>query len=86
MDNWDDEGHFVPPEPPELPEGTPVKRLGWAGTLGGPAVLILGALSGWDPPAVVNLGAGLAFLAGFATLVWQLPESREDGWDDGARL
>jgi hypothetical protein len=29
----------------------------------------------------------MATLAGFLTLVWQLPEAREDsGWDDGARL
>ena len=66
--------------------GTPVKRLAWAGALGGPTVLVLSALTGWDAPGVVTLGAGLAALAGFATLVWQLPDSHGDGWDDGARL
>ncbi|MGB7979497.1 MAG: hypothetical protein WCF36_01750 [Candidatus Nanopelagicales bacterium] len=86
VDNWQDEGHFTPPEPPEFPAGTPVARLGWAGTIGGPVILLLIALTGWDPPRIVSIGAGLAFLAGFATLVWLLPESREDGWDDGARL
>jgi hypothetical protein len=86
VDNWEDEGHFTPPEPPEIPTGTPVKRLAWTGALGGPAVLVLAALTGWDAPTVVTLGAGLAALAGFATLVWHLPDSHGDGWDDGARL
>lgn len=86
VDNWEDEGHFIPPPPPEFPAGTPLKRLAWAGTLGGPATLAFIALTGWDAPKAVGIGAGLAFVAGFVTLVWQLPESREDGWDDGARL
>jgi hypothetical protein len=34
----------------------------------------------------VSIGAGLATIAGFITLVWHLPEAREDGWDDGAKL
>lgn len=86
VDNWADEGHFTPPPPPELPEGTPVTRLAWVGTLGGPATLLLIAVTGWDAPRIVVIAAGLSFLAGFATLVWGMPESREDGWDDGARL
>lgn len=86
VDTWSDEGHFVPPPPPELPQGTPISRLAWAATLGGPATLILIALTGWEPPRMVPVAAGLAFLAGFATLVWRMPESRSDGWDDGTRL
>lgn len=86
VDNWQDEGHYAPPPPPALPEGTPVKRLAWVGLLGGPATLALIAVTGWDAPPVVGIGAGLATLAGFVTLVWHLPESREDGWDDGARV
>lgn len=86
VDNWEDEGHFVPPPPPEIPEGTPVKRLAWAGVIGGPVVLLLIALTGWQPPGIVGVSAGLACIAGFATLVWHLPEGREDGWDDGSRL
>ncbi len=87
VDSWHDEGHFVPPPPPDLPEGTPVTRLGWAGLLGGPTILILLALTGWHAPRVVAIGAGLITLAGFLTLVWHLPDSRPDsGWDDGAKL
>jgi hypothetical protein len=86
VDNWEEEGHYAPPPPPDLPEGTPVTRLAWAGLLGGPSVLALTALTPWDPPGIVTISAALAALAGFATLVWQLPESREDGWDDGAQV
>ena len=86
VDSWGDEGHYQPPPPPEFPTGTPAKRLAWAGVLGGPATLLLSALTPWDPPPIVALGAGLATVAGFFALVWMLPESREDGWDDGARV
>lgn len=86
VDSWEDEGHYVPPPPPEIPEGTPVERLAWAGVIGGPLVILLITVTGWSPPAFVGLGAGLATLAGFVTLVWHLPEGRPDGWDDGARL
>ena len=87
VDGWHDEGHFVPPPPPELPEGTPLTRLGWVGLLGGPAILLILALTGWDVPRVVAVGAGAITLAGFLTLVWHLPDSRPDsGWDDGAQL
>jgi hypothetical protein len=87
VDNWQDEGHFEPPPPPEIPVGTPVKRLAWAGVLGGPTTLALVALTGWDAPRILSIAAGLVTIAGFVTLVWLLPDSREDsGWDDGARL
>jgi hypothetical protein len=86
VDSWEDEGHFVPPPPPEIPEGTPIKRLAWAGLLGGPTTFILEALTPWDPPGIVTIAAALATLAGFVTLVWLMPDSREDGWDDGARV
>ncbi|MGV1005086.1 MAG: hypothetical protein ACOYEV_10080 [Candidatus Nanopelagicales bacterium] len=83
---FDDGEHFIPAPPPALPAGTPVSRLAWLGTLGGPAVLISMALTGMDLPRVVAVAAGLAFLAGFSTLVWLLPDQREDGWDDGAQV
>jgi hypothetical protein len=61
--------------------------MAWAGLLGGPIALALIALTGWDPPRIVSIAAGLVTLAGFATLVWLMPDAREDsGWDDGARL
>lgn len=86
VDNWHDEGHFIPPIPPEIPEGTPLKRLAWAGLLSGPLALVGIALTSWSPPSFVGFSAGLATLAGFITLVWHLPDSRSDGWDDGAQV
>lgn len=86
VENWGDEGHYTPPPPPDLPAGTPVTRLAWAATLGGPLTLVLIALTGWSTPRVVPIVAGIATLAGFVTLVWRLPQSREDGWDDGAQV
>jgi hypothetical protein len=86
VDSWSDEGHFTPMPPPEIPAGSPLTRLAWAGMLGGPATLLTIGFTGWSPPMPVPLGAGLATLAGFVTLVWLLPDSREDGWDDGAQV
>lgn len=85
--DWADEGHFVPPPPPDLPAGTPTSRFAWAGALGGPLVLLGSALTGINLPSAATWAAGLATIAGIVTLVWLLPEEREDsGWDDGAKL
>lgn len=86
VDGWSDEGHFTPPPPPDLPAGSPATRFGWVGTLGGIATFIVVTLTGWNVPRIVLWAAGLAILAGFVTLVWQLPDSRDDGWDDGAQV
>jgi hypothetical protein len=48
--------------------------------------MVLVTLTGWQGPRIVLWAAGLATIAGFVTLVWQLPESRDEGWDDGAQL
>ncbi len=48
--------------------------------------MIVLTMTGWDVPRIVFWAAGLATLAGFVTLVWHLPDSREDGWDDGAQV
>ncbi|HEV7627442.1 MAG TPA: hypothetical protein VGO89_13175, partial [Streptomyces sp.] len=34
------EGHFVPPEPPPLPESDPTTRFAWLAVIGGPLLLI----------------------------------------------
>lgn len=86
VDGWGDEGHFTPPPPPELPAGTPATRLGWAGMLGGMVTIVLVTITGWSVPRAVLYAAGAATLAGFVTLVWQLPSARDDGWDDGAQV
>jgi hypothetical protein len=80
--------HFVPPEPPPLPESDRVTRLAWAGLLGGPAIIVLAALLGIAIEGWVVVAALGAFLGGFATLVMRMADRRsdDDGWDDGAVL
>ncbi len=84
--SWEDEGHFVPPEPPPLPKLDPRRRLAWAGLLGSPVVLLLAVVFGWVFPTwgVVLLVA--AFVGGFLYLVGTMPRNRDDHWpgDDGA--
>ena len=65
----DDEGHFVPPEPPPLPESDPTTRFAWLAVLGGPLLLIFTVLFQQDMTWwIATLGVG-GFLGGFATLV-----------------
>ena len=84
----DDVEHFVPPEPPPLPETDRITRLAWAGLLGGPAIIVLAALLGIAIEGWVVVAALGAFLGGFATLVLRMADRRsdDDGWDDGAVL
>lgn len=73
----DDEGHFVPPEPPPLPAADVTAKFAWLAVLGGPLLLLLTVLLGWTMTwwlATLSIGG---FLGGFATLV-----SRMKGDDD----
>ena len=40
----DDEGHFVPPEPPPLPEADVTAKFAWLAVIGGPVLLLLAVL------------------------------------------
>ncbi|WP_327655196.1 hypothetical protein [Streptomyces sp. NBC_00483] len=79
-----DEGHFVPPEPPPLPEGDVTARFAWLAVVGGPILLLLAVLLGWDMTwwlATLCIGG---FLGGFGTLVARMsPGDDEDGDDPG---
>ncbi|WP_051829668.1 MULTISPECIES: hypothetical protein [Streptomyces] len=77
-----DEGHFVPPEPPPLPEADVTAKFAWLAVLGGPALLLVDAvvwreISGW--PAWVGI---TAFLGGFVTLVARMKDRDEDEPED----
>jgi hypothetical protein len=84
----DAEEHFVPPPPPPLPRLDPVTRLGWAGLVGGPAVLLVTTVFGQLLPPVFVALAVVAFIAGFVTLVVRMdnrpPDDRDS--DSGAVL
>ncbi|MEG3626265.1 hypothetical protein [Streptomyces poriticola] len=79
----DDEGHFVPPEPPPLPEADVTAKFAWLAVIGGPVLLLLAVLLGWHMTWwLTTLSIG-GFLGGFATLVMRLRTDDEDDDDPG---
>ncbi|MDR6973361.1 hypothetical protein J2X68_000030 [Streptomyces sp. 3330] len=79
----DDEGHFVPPEPPPLPAADTTAKFAWLGVLGGPLLLLLAVLLGWEMTwwlSTVGIGG---FLGGFATLVMRMRTDDEEDGDPG---
>jgi hypothetical protein len=79
----DDEGHFVPPEPPPLPTADTTAKFGWLGVVGGPLLLLLAVLLGWDMTWwLTTLGIG-GFLGGFATLVMRMRTDDDEDDDPG---
>ncbi|MFE9121027.1 hypothetical protein [Streptomyces sp. NPDC007172] len=78
-----DEGHFVPPEPPPLPEADAAAKFAWLGVIGGPLLLILAAIFGWDITWWLTLLGVGGFLGGIATLFARMQPDEED--DDPGR-
>ncbi|EPD58094.1 MULTISPECIES: hypothetical protein [Streptomyces] len=79
----DDEGHFVPPEPPPLPAADTTAKFAWLGVIGGPILLLLAVVLGWDMTwwlATLSIGG---FVGGFATLVVRMRTDDEDDDDPG---
>ncbi|MFE1954902.1 hypothetical protein ACFW9D_31045 [Streptomyces sp. NPDC059524] len=79
----DDEGHFVPPEPPPLPEADVTSKFAWLAVVGGPVLLLLSVLLGWDMTwwlATLCIGG---FLGGFATLVARMQPGDDEDDDPG---
>ncbi|MCW5249269.1 MULTISPECIES: hypothetical protein [unclassified Streptomyces] len=74
----DDEGHFVPPEPPPMAGGDATDRFAWLGVLGGPVLLLLAVLLSWDMTWwLTTLSIG-GFLGGVATLVTRMRTDEDD--------
>ncbi|EMF55472.1 hypothetical protein [Streptomyces bottropensis] len=83
-EDGDGEGHFVPPEPPPLPEADATAKFAWLGVIGGPVLLLLAVLLGWEMTWwLTTLGIG-GFLGGFATLVMRM-NADDEGDDDPGR-
>ncbi|MET9913909.1 hypothetical protein ABZZ74_45480 [Streptomyces sp. NPDC006476] len=79
----DDEGHFVPPEPPPLPDADVTAKFAWLGVIGGPVLILLAVLFGWDMTWwLTTLGIG-GFLGGFATLVMRMRTDDDEPEDPG---
>jgi hypothetical protein len=73
----------VPPEPPPLPEGDTTAKFAWLGLLGGPVLLLLAVLFGWEMTWwLTTLSIG-GFLGGAATLVVRMRPGDEDDDEPG---
>ncbi|MEV7276576.1 hypothetical protein [Streptomyces sp. NPDC093111] len=82
-----DEGHFVPPEPPPLPEADTTTKFAWLAVVGGPILLLLAVLLQWDMTWWLTTLCVGGFLGGFVTLVARMKhdDEDEDGFDDPGR-
>ncbi|GHG03206.1 ICP22 family protein [Streptomyces zaomyceticus] len=82
-----DEGHFVPPEPPPLPETDATTRFAWLAVVGGPVLMLVAVLLRWDMTWWLTTLCVGGFLGGFATLVGRMKHDDEDddGFDDPGR-
>ncbi|WP_329623964.1 hypothetical protein OG357_29080 [Streptomyces sp. NBC_01255] len=75
------EGHFVPPEPPPLPEADATTKFAWLGVIGGPVLMLVAVLFQWDMTWWLTTLCVGGFLGGFATLVARMKHDDDD--DDG---
>jgi hypothetical protein len=84
--DWEDEGHFIPPEPPPLPTLEPRRKLAWTGLFGSPVMMLAAVVFGWSYPQWFSFILVTGFLGGFGYLVATMPRTRGgDGpGDDGA--
>ncbi|MFH8885547.1 hypothetical protein [Streptomyces californicus] len=81
-----DEGHFVPPEPPPLPEADVTAKFAWLAVLGGPVLMLVAVLFQWEMTWWLTTLCVGGFLGGFATLVARMPhDDDDDGYDDPGR-
>jgi hypothetical protein len=72
------------PEPPPLPNADTTAKFAWLGVVGGPVLVLLAMLLGWDMTWwLTTLSVG-GFLGGFATLVMRM-RTDDDEEDDPGR-
>lgn len=84
--SWEDEGHYVPPEPPPIPVPEPRRRMAWIGLFGAPTLMLIGIVLGWSFPSWVSALLVSGFVGGFVYLVATMPRDGRGHWpgDDGA--
>ncbi|MET7364238.1 hypothetical protein ABZS61_00160 [Streptomyces sp. NPDC005566] len=85
VDDPDDseEGHFVPPEPPPLPEADVTAKFAWLAVVGGPVLMLVAVLLQWDMTWWLTTLCIGGFLGGFATLVARMPHDEDEDNDPG---
>jgi hypothetical protein len=81
---WDDEGHFLPPDPPPVHVADPRRRAAWFGLFGSPFVMLVAVVLGWQLPGWLMLGLTGAFAGGFVYLVATMQNRPGGPGDDGA--
>lgn len=81
----DDDGAFVPEEPPSLAASDPMTVLAWLGAVGGPIALLLSAIFWRTAPLLAIFGMVAAFAASVVFLIMKLPHEKDEH-DDGARV
>jgi hypothetical protein len=84
----EDDGDFIPPEPPALGSGNPAIVLSMIGVAGAPAALLLTAILWPSVPGLVLAVLIAAFVAGAVGLFFALPRDadRDGPGDDGAQV
>ncbi|MFJ2556742.1 MULTISPECIES: hypothetical protein [unclassified Streptomyces] len=82
-DTEDGEGHFVPPEPPPLPESDVTARFAWLAVIGGPVLMLIAVLLSWDMTWWLTTLCIGGFLGGFATLVARMDPDDDESDDPG---
>ena len=80
-----DEGHFVPPEPPPLPEGDVTSKFAWLAVIGGPVLMLVAVLLQWNMSWWLTTLCVGGFLGGFVTLVARMSHGDDDEDDDPGR-
>jgi hypothetical protein len=78
-----DEGHFVPPEPPPLPEADVTAKFGWLAVIGGPVLMLLAVLLQWNMTWWLTTLCIGGFLGGFVTLVARMSHGDDEDDDPG---
>lgn len=81
----DEDGDFVPEDPPSLAGADPMLVLAWLGAVGGPVALVLSAMFWRAAPMVAVLGMVAVFAASVVFLIMKLPGDKDEH-DDGARV
>ncbi|WEH42243.1 hypothetical protein [Streptomyces sp. AM 2-1-1] len=81
-DDPDIEGHFVPPEPPPLPEADATSKFAWLGVVGSPVLMLLAVLLGWEMTWWLTTVCIGGFVGGCATLVARMPQDDDEDLGD----
>lgn len=81
----DDDGAFVPEDPPSLSATDPLTMLAWLGAVGAPVALVLSAMFWRSAPLLAILGMVAAFIGAVVYLIMKLPQEKDEN-DDGARV